>query len=376
MITSVSDFRGRLPPFIDIETLPEGNPLNVGLPAYTSFFTAKGECQQGSLQHLVDELSANWVNSQFEDSTSQFPGFDASTRASSPPDGQRATAALLKEAIANILYAETVEYIKGATAVYIIHPPPLAHPVGHILRSLPLSPRPRQNPPRLISVRANRCTHVFPVISHQIDLPPYSDTEPAWLVVHLHNPDMPAMAVRVPESGPWDFDDISLAFTGTTEVEFFAMETIERYAQSKGLRVVHVHEPNGPSTFPDFEATIDGKEWTVEVTRVMEGIPNHRMIQVDGRAPHRMVKTAAQAPPISRSDEKFALTRALQDKASKPLQRPSHQNYLLVLVNACHLGIGPGFDAWAGQDLSAFDAVALVEPGLNPRLNFVKGTID
>lgn len=125
-------------------------------------------------------------------------------------------------------------------------------------------------------------------------------------------------------------------------------------------------EPNGRARFPDFRITLSsGEVWALEVTEV---------------APKRDVLNANQPaetgvellnPVADRADAfKAELSRLLDKKAQKSPQTDG-MKYCLGIYAPIEWDLAPGSDVWDGQDLSAFDAVAVVR--IYKAVSFVKG---
>ena len=57
------------------------------------------------------------------------------------------------------------------------------------------------------------------------------------------------------------------------------MGVIQSHLREAGVDVRCVcYEPNGPKTFPDYRAQLNGTLWDFEITRVLGDILNNRLI--------------------------------------------------------------------------------------------------
>ena len=190
----------------------------------------------------------------------------------------------------------------------------------------------------------------------------------------MYNPDMPAMAIGVEAQGPLTFREPTPLLSDTEVAERWAMEVVEGYLSNMGVDIVCAcHEPNGPKTFPDYRAQLNGATWNFEITRVLGNILETRRVLDRPRDARKMMNRAVQSPPIEQGDIEVALNHAIKSKARKCEAGEGTPNFCLVLLNALHLDIGRRSNVWEGVDSAFFDAVILVGEYSQSSIEFIKG---
>ena len=290
-------------------------------------------------------------------------------------DGRKLDLAMLKANIAEMAEVQDSDYVAGVKKVYLIHPPQLEDELRYHLSTLLLPAMPDSVSARLISVTVGEKTCHFVVEPYKMDLPRRHSSDSRWLIVHLYNPDKPALAIRVEAQGPWTFKEPTPLLSDTEVAETWAMEVLQAHLRDTGVDVQDVcYEPNGPKTFPDYLARLDGTAWNFEITRVLGDILETRHILDKPKDERKMMERAVQSPPIEDSDVRVALNHAIKSKEQKRQSDGTAQNLCLVLLNPLDLDIGSQSAVWEGMDLSAFDAVVLINGYSQPRIDFLKGT--
>ena len=291
-------------------------------------------------------------------------------------DGKKLGIPMIKAMIAEMAEAEERDYVEGVTKVYVIHPPQLEDELHRHLSALPVPATSASPSARLISVAVDQEMRHFVVEPYKMDLTRRRSPDPRWLIVHLYNPDMPALAIGVEAQGPLTFKEPIPLLSDTEVAEKWAMGVMQGYLRDAGIDVRCVcHEPNGPKTFPDYRARLDGTQWDFEVTRVLGDILEGRHILENPRDPRKNMDLAVQSPPIEDEDVGSALDHAIDSKERKRQSNETARNLCLVLLNALDLNIGSQSEVWEGRDLTAFDAVVLVSGYSQPKIELIKGRL-
>ena len=109
------------------------------------------------------------------------------------------------------------------------------------------------------------------------------------------------------------------------------------------------------------------------MTRVVGDILETRHILDKPRDPQKMIDRAVQSPPLGVADVEAALERAIKSKKRRRGSNGTTRKLCLVLLNSLDLDIGGQSAVWKGMDLSAFDAVVLVNGYSHPSIEFMKG---
>lgn len=363
-------FRRMLPPFIHIEVVPDGAAEPEDMIATSVMFEA-GD----NLASNVLEFSQRMIDARMGRSTKEFTPLKAADVNEAGPEGRKVSIPLLKAMIAEIAQESESEYIDGVTKVYIIHPSTLEGELKDLVARLPVPPLAASALERMMSVQVDEAIWPFVVQPYMMDLIGRSSANPRWLIVHLYNPNRPALAVKVAEHGPWTFKEPTPLLSDTKDAENWAIGELQNYLRDEGVDTQFRSEPNGPTTFPDFRADIGGEEWDVEVTRVLGDLLNSRHVPDKSRDSKKVIETAAQSPPISESDAGKALDQAVRSKGRKRPSVGRGFKYCLLLVNAAGLDVGRQSPVWRGKDLSSFDAVVLISGYTDPEIEFIKGSL-
>ena len=363
-----------LPPFIHIETFEKGTLEHEALPERVTFLAAN------------DGMVPREMFDEYHDSRASYGMIEVRNLLSKAAlQGGYATtyrdclseldAPLIKEMLRQIIQEMPSDYIDGSTILYLIYPLYFAAAMNKALFKLPLSSDSTATEQRIISAEYRGSTRAYQMQPYSMNLPSRNSSDTGWLFLHLFNPVTPTLVLSIPESGRLTSGDASLAIGHTSQVEMKAMETIERDLRSNGAKVVYVHEPNGHTSFPDFEADINETKWAIEITRVLEGIPKHRKVEVDAKDRKSMMDRAVRRAPIDHSHVESALNKALDSKRNKRRDCKVGEMYCLVLVNSINLDIGGTSSIWNGKDLTDFDTVILIHTSQQPTVEYIKGSL-
>ena len=289
-------------------------------------------------------------------------------------DGKKLGIQMIKAMIAEMIEVEECDYVDGVTKVYVIHPPQLEDELQCHLSALPVPAISASRSERLISIAVGQEMRHFVVEPYKMDLTRRRSTDPRWLIVHLYNPDRPALGIRVEAQGPLTFKEPTPLLSDTEVAEKWAMEVIQSHLREAGVGVRCVcYEPNGPKTFPDYQARLNGTPWDFEITRVLGDILENRHILDQPRDARRNMDMAVQSPPIDEKDVATALDRAIKSKEGKDQSDGITRSLCLVLLNALDLDIGSQSNVWEDIDLTSFHAVILVNGYSRPSVELIKG---
>ena len=226
-----------------------------------------------------------------------------------------------------------------------------------------------------MSVQIEETVRPFVVLPYMMDLIGRSSTSPRWLIVHPYNPNRPALTMKVNERGPWTLQEPTPLLSDTKDAENWAMRVLQHHLRDEGTDIQYHSEPNGPQTFPDFRADIGGEEWEIEVTRILGDLLTNRQVPDTPRDSRKVIERAAQSPQIGERDVEKALGQAIRSKACKRPSVGTGFKYCLMMVNAAGLNVCRQSPVWQGKDLSAFNAVVLINGYTQPEIEFIKGSL-
>ena len=358
-----------LPPFVHVEVVQQGTREYEDLPVRSVTIQA-GENSATNVTEYMSRL----IDDQMGLTAKEFPASRIGGASTPDADGKKLGIPLIKAMIAERIEDEDRDYTDGVTRVYLIHPPQLEDDLRRHLSTL-LVPATFASPwERLISVAVGQEMRHFVVEPYAMDLTNRLSTDPRWLIVHVYNPDIPALTLRVGAQGPLAFKEPTPLLSKTEDVEKWAMGVVQDYLRGAGVEVRCVcREPNGPKTFPDYRARLDGAPWDLEMTRVVGDMLVNRHILDKPKDAQRNMDLAVQSPPIEESDVGVALDRAIKSKEHKHPSDGTAPNYCLVLLNALDLEIGGKSPVWENRDLSSFDAVLLIDGFSKPRVEVITG---
>ena len=366
-----------LPPFVHVELVPKDSAGYKALPKHTAFFVPKHDDPMPAHPRVFRKHLGNMIGEMFGESSKEFSEI-GNIGTDSQADGRlQLGIPLLKEAASGIIDNMDEDYVDGVKVIYVVHPPALKKKLIQITSKLPLAPGIAPKERRLIGVQSGGEGYAFPLELYELEIPARHATDPNWAFVHPYNPKAPAIVMRVPEPGPWIGVEPTLALGDTKDLERAAIETVERdLKRNESISVDFTPEPNGPeSTFPDFEADIGGTEWTIEVTRVLDGIAEGRVFRMRGEDDESTLVQLARTAPIDDNAVDNALRSALEDKAESAARRRAGTKYCVILVDVADLDIGRSADFWKGKDLSTFDALLVIHSDTKPipEVEYIKG---
>ena len=373
----LSDLEELIPPFVRIEPVQEGTNEHKSLSHHPIIVTAKDDAADSWIQEVLDEHDSETVRRCIE-------GFCALLSGAAEGHGYatvkekllcRLDIALITSKAKEIIQTMSPAYMATSTILYIIHPPHLKETVVKALARLPLPPDFNATDQKLFIIAANGETYVFPIESYEMDLPEDEAEGDTYFFMHLFNPIHSTLIMQVSESGIRTRRDASLAVGNTAQVESWAISVIEHELLNKGMKIDYEYEPNGHTSFPDFEADINGKKWAIEVTRVLGSIPKDRIVVADARDRNAMTGRALRRAPIDHTLVESALIAALDSKRSKRRDCKVDEKYCLVLVNSINLDIGGTSSIWNGKDLTDFDTVILIHTSPQPTVEYIKGSL-
>lgn len=364
-------FRSILPPFIHVEVVREGTPEYENLKAHSVTF----EAGDNFAAHVIEYMS-RLIDDRMGQGTKEFYVSTVGDSIAPDADGKRLGIPMIKAMIAETADVEDSEYVEGVTKVYVIHPPELEDELRRHLSALPVPAMSDSPSERLMSVAIGQESRRFVVEPYKMDLTRRGSTDPRWLIVHIYNPDIPALAISVEAQGPLTFKEPTPLLSDTEVAETWAMGVVRNYLRNAGVDVRSVcHEPNGPKTFPDYRARLDGAPWDIEITRVLGDMLGNRHILDKPRDARRNMDMAVQSPPIEKEDVGVALGRAIKSKERKRQSDGAAPNLCLVLLNALDLDIGGQSTVWEDLDLTPFDAVVLVYGYSEPSVVLISGVL-
>ena len=368
-------FRRLLPPFVHVEVVQPGTPEYNDIRTQSVTFEA-GE----NFASNVMEYISRGINDRMGQATKEFSTSTVGDSITPDAEGKKLGIQLIKAMIAETIEGEDWDYVDGVTKVYVIHPPQLEDELRRHLSTLPVPAKSVSPWERLISITVGSEMHRFVVEPYKMDLTRRRSTDPRWLIVHLYNPDIPALAIKVEAQGPLTFKEPTPLLSNTEVAEKWVMGVIQSHLREAGVDVQYVcYEPNGPKTFPDYRAQLDGTPWDFEITRVLSGILENRHILDQPRDARKNIDKAVQSPPIEELDVISALDHAIRSKerrAQKERKAKSDgipRSLCLVLMNALGLEIESQSNVWKDIDLTPFHTVILVNGYSTPSVEWLKG---
>lgn len=164
----------------------------------------------------------------------------------------------------------------------------------------------------------------------------------------------------------------------TESVESKAFAALKAEAIKRGVQPANeIHEPNGHQKFPDYKVQVDGRDWVVEITRVMGPIAQNRVITMMGHSAGPSINRAASQPGIDSADADSAIRQSINDKSQRRQFVAYNELYCLLLVDVIELIDQNDTAQWAQYDMTAFDSVIMVQiaPGQPDEVTVIKGSI-
>ena len=358
-----------------LKFVDKGTSEYEALGLHASFFVGVDQPTASEQFRAIDDYYEHIMGDILTSDTSQFGQLSADPTIEGSTDNGQLTLPNVRAAIRQVIDAVDEEYLGGVKTVYVVHPATLESDATSMMSALPAAGT--SGHIKLISVENLGAAKVFPIETFPMRLhrPPFNST--GWITI-LFNPDRPVVQILVPAEEQATIFAPLYGFGDTRKLEQQTIETITaRLAESKVSVERVVQEPNGDTTFPDFEATIDGEGWSIEVTRVLEGIADGRVIRMGGSQQTRMTISASQAPPIGDNELDRAVAYAVAEKSSKATECRLGDKYCLALVNAADLNIARDQYDWNKHDLSSFHSVVLLQirPGPIAEVTNIQGNL-
>lgn len=277
--------------------------------------------------------------------------------------GEGLTIESLKREVADIIERNPAEWIRGCVGITVMHNPDKRTGLVSALSKLPDSVgAPGQ---KLVSIPHEDGVFSFAVRLHENRFVPGDG-----LFIWLDNPSEPAAEHVVP-SDRGEVLKFSDLLAGKENMEYFAMGSLLRDLVARTSLVSEdlkpQHEPRGVA-FPDFELSVRGEEWAVEVTRIEQDMVSYLRVSepIDQATLHRTTQKHVTDSRIT-----DALTEALEVKSTKRNDCPLYSHACLLLVDVVDSINVDDSSVWNGIDTSAFDAVAVVK--LDGSLSYIKG---
>lgn len=193
-------FRRQIPPFIHVEVVQPGTPESDDLQTHSVIF----ESGTNFSKH-VNEYIASLIDDQMGQSTKEFYVPESLGTSKMDSNDGKLGIPMLKAIISEMSAIQDADYLEGVAKIYVIHPPQLEHELSTHLSALPVPAMPGSVSARLTSVKVGDENRQFVVEPYKMDLPRRHSTNPRWMIVHLYNPDMPALAIKVEAEGPLTF---------------------------------------------------------------------------------------------------------------------------------------------------------------------------
>ena len=363
------------PPFMPFKLVEKGTPEHEATELHCAFFLHSENQSTWHRHSAAGEYYEHLMSEILTGNTSQLRHLSADPEIPGSASNGKLALPNVKAAIKQIINSVEEEFLDGVTNVYVIHPPSLQENAIRTMSSLPAAGL--DSSTKLISVRRVGKPLVFPIetFSMKLHRAPFEST--GWMTI-LFNPDRPVVKIPVPVSQPTAFLAPLYGFGNTEDIERRAMDAIASQLDTGAISVTRsIHEPNGDTTFPDFEVTIRGQDWSIEVSRLLKGVADGRVIKVGNPRQTAMTINASKTPPIIEQTLHEAITCAITEKSAKAAECRPGTKYCLALVNVVDLNIAKEEYDWTKQDLSKFDFVLLLrfQPGPKIEIENIKGNL-
>ena len=283
----------------------------------------------------------------------------------------------LKTAISDSLSNNTADkpsFNVDRAEVWIIHGKEREGAVTKLTAGLPLIPTAASYPLSVhrggLSIVIGRRTLVIPVYSWlDYDLG-------SQIGLWVDEPENRMFSITVPE-GYENWVGRTMSVQDDKEFETAVWNSFKSKFQANGMRVSNDrHEPNGPTTFPDWSANFDGVEYAVEITRLERDMRYPRLVDtvkgtatpVTDKNDHRLNDPISRAK-VSEQEIRLSIKASLFDKAQKVQELKPNQRYILLMVSEW-LPIEGDFIVWQNQSYSAFNYVFVARYDVRERLIF------
>ena len=338
------------------EYVDRGDPNYWRVPWYQFVFNPDEE--GSSLQDFID--SAEDLNAALEikSLSDSVPHISA--------EGRELTVEFIRDEVSQIISRNNAEWVDGCDGLLIIHHPSkhgeLVSAISGLLVS-PLSGGRR----KMLSVDHARKSYSF-----EIDLHPNDHVAQDGLFFGLVNSADPAV-VRLAERDRGGIFRLTSLYGDKQKMEYFAFYSLcldliyHLEISAKDIR--GKYEPLGGSTYPDFEMSMCGKEWAVEVARVESGLTYY--VPVGRRLDQRGLNKAFRNY-ITEARVGEALTHEVSEKAQILSKCSRYSRHCLLLVDVVDAVGAKSSSVWDGCDLSPFDVVAVVK--MDGSVDYIQGT--
>ena len=361
------------PPFVQSTVVRERTPEYEAIPTRLIFLDAETASRIGQGIALSDSDFLAFFSEVLGQAIPELTRFEPADQESRKELG----ISLIKDMMQEAADALPADYLAGVSVVYLVHPSARKEKMIQALARLPVCTTTGNR--RLLSIEVAKETKVFQVEPYEMEIPHHHQKSTGWVIVVFFNPNDPPVILPIVEHGPLVFENggSPIALIDTQTVELEAMKAIERKVRRNGTCVIFEHEPNGTGQFPDFFATVNGTEWTLEVTRVLGDLVPPRMVDGKELQERSLLAALAQVPPLDDFTVNLALEKALSSKRNKVNDSPSGRRYALILVDVANLRLSERPDLWENKDVSDFDAVILVSANGNSEMevDYVKGNL-
>ncbi len=363
------------PPFMPIKLVEKGASEHEATELHCAFFLDPEHQFIWNGHSAIDEYYEHRISEILTSITSQLDHLSADPEIPGSASNGKLALPNVKAAIKQVINSNEEEFLDGVRKVYIVHPPSLQEDAIGMMSTLPAAGI--NSSTRLISLVNEGTTKVFPIETFCMKLhrAPFEST--GWMTI-LFDPERPVVQILVPAGQPAAILAPLYGLGNTVNTERLAMDAITSRLNTGTSSVTRaIHEPNRDTTFPDFEATISGQEWSIEVTRPLKGIANGRVIKVGDPRQTAMTIHASKTSPINEQTLHEAITCAITEKSEKAAECKPGTKYCLALVNVADLNIAKEEYDWTKQDLSKFDAVLLLrfQPGRKVKIENIKGNL-
>ena len=271
----------------------------------------------------------------------------------------------LKEEFSRIISLNDPDWVAGCDGLFIIHHPIKEEKLTSAMAHLLTSPR-SAGRKKLLSVQ-----HAGQSYSLEVELHSNDQMAQDSLIYGLTNPSDPAV-VRLVERGREEVIRFLDMYADKETMEWFALASFGgNVAHSLEIPYENIevsYEPLGKSSYPDFEMSVEGQEWAVEVARVQSGMVSH--VEVETRLNKKELDRAF-GNHITDARVGGTLNEEVRQKSKRRAECPAYSRHCLLLVDIVE-AIGPkGSGTWGGCDLSAFDVVAVVR--MDGSIDNIKG---
>ncbi len=278
-------------------------------------------------------------------------------------DGRKLTVELLKEDAASMISTADTEWLAGCIGFLIIHRPSKGSQLTKAMANLLESPR-SAGGKKLLSVQ-----HEGRPYSFEVELHPNNHMAGDAVILGFINPSDPAVVQLANQKGTLTFTDL---YADKESMEWFAFHSIgQDLSRRFGIPPEEIkvkYEPLGDSTYPDFEMSLTGQGWAIEVARIESGMTYY--VKVDKPMDQRGLNRAL-SNHITEARVEEVVHKEVNQKAQIRSKCPSYSRHCLLLVDIVDAVEAKNSPVWEGCDLSSFDVVAVVR--MDGSVDYIKG---